>query len=208
MTEIDTPATTTLPAIGSPMAGGFFAGVIQHGAQRFGLIVGQKAQCEFEGPWLNEYQDVPEARSYFDGLQNTKAMAAAGSEIALKALELQVGDQASERLSGWYLPARDELELLYRCFKPTAEDNYTWRSGDNPSSLPAGYPYEKTEPAQTLHVNFREGGHKAFEPEWYWSSTQYSASLAWYQFFDDGGQDTYGKGFQARARAVRRFLIT
>jgi hypothetical protein len=47
-----------------------------------------------------------------------------------------------------------------------------------------------------------------FEPGWYWSSTQYSANVAWFQYFDDGGQGDYDKDYQARARAVRRFLIT
>jgi hypothetical protein len=48
----------------------------------------------------------------------------------------------------------------------------------------------------------------AFERAWYWSSTQYSAYYAWGQFFGDGYQSGNVKDFQARARAVRRFLIT
>jgi len=39
--------------------------------------------------------------------------------------------------------------------------------------------------------------------DWYWTSTQYSDSLAWYQVFNYGNQDSYYKGAEARARAVR-----
>jgi hypothetical protein len=50
---------------------------------------------------------------------------------------------------------------------------------------------------------------KAFSTDdWYWSSTQYSAYGAWGQLFDDGSQYYGDKDSQARARAVRRFLIT
>jgi hypothetical protein len=47
-----------------------------------------------------------------------------------------------------------------------------------------------------------------FETGWYWTSTQASPNSAWFQDFDVGGQNYYGKGAQARARAVRRFLTT
>lgn len=49
----------------------------------------------------------------------------------------------------------------------------------------------------------------AFQPTWYWSGEQYAgdASNAWLQAFDDGYQYGYGKGYQGRVRAVRRFLI-
>ena len=45
-----------------------------------------------------------------------------------------------------------------------------------------------------------------FSKEWYWSSTQYSPNLAWYQHFADGGQFYGRKGIELRARAVRRVL--
>ena len=41
----------------------------------------------------------------------------------------------------------------------------------------------------------------------YWTSTQYSALSAWYQYFRDGFQDYSFKGYEGRARAVRRLLI-
>ena len=46
-----------------------------------------------------------------------------------------------------------------------------------------------------------------FEDGYYWTSTQFSSSYAWCQYFDDGGQSSYGKGESLRARAVRRLFI-
>jgi hypothetical protein len=45
-----------------------------------------------------------------------------------------------------------------------------------------------------------------FNDGWHWSSTQFSASLAWSQGFGDGTQSTSGKLLGLRARAVRRFI--
>ena len=48
-----------------------------------------------------------------------------------------------------------------------------------------------------------------FKRDWYWSSTQYAPdpSFAWYQYFSNGYQYYYHKGYAYRARAVRRVLI-
>jgi hypothetical protein len=43
----------------------------------------------------------------------------------------------------------------------------------------------------------------------YWSCEQYAGneSYAWYQYFNDGYQDFYRKGYELRARAVRRLPL-
>ena len=48
-----------------------------------------------------------------------------------------------------------------------------------------------------------------FKPEWYWLREQHAAysSYAWMQYFDYGNQDDVHKGYQYRARAVRRVAI-
>jgi hypothetical protein len=46
-----------------------------------------------------------------------------------------------------------------------------------------------------------------FEKEWYLTSTQYSAGYAWSQYFFDGGQSSFSKEFEARARACRRLFL-
>lgn len=46
-----------------------------------------------------------------------------------------------------------------------------------------------------------------FEQAWYWTSTQYSAYLAFSQNFDDGYQSDYDKYSKLRARAVRSIQV-
>ncbi len=192
-------AALTAMTIGTKLEVGFFAGYINTPDGVFGIEAAPKSS-EFEGLWLPTYTEVPSACSYFDGLANTLAMANANSVIATKALATEIGG-----LRDWYIPARDELELLYRGFKPTQETNYVYRNGDNPSSIPAGYPYTETSPAQTSLELFQEGGSEAFEDAGYWSSTQSSRDGAWVQDFDDGYQFGVGKGGTRRVRLVRRF---
>ncbi len=45
-----------------------------------------------------------------------------------------------------------------------------------------------------------------FAKEWYWSSTQCSPNLAWFQYFGVGGGHGDHKDSELRARAVRRVL--
>ena len=190
-------------AIGFETEGGYFAGIITINGQKFGIVVSPKegdiADQQW-GPWKNR-DAIEGANSFFDGQANTQAMAEAGSELAKAIQALNINGHTD-----WYLPARDELELVYRNLKPT--DNRNFRlSGDNPSSVPVGYAYSIDEPAQTMATEFQEDGEQALQPTWYWSSTQSSANFAWSQDFGNGDQDGVHKDLAFRARAVRRFLI-
>ena len=198
--------TTEIPNLpGTPFEGGVYVGRVRHGDDAFALIVSPKAEGEHDDIEWGKYGEVIEgANSFFDGLANTEAMAEAGSEIAQWARQLRIAG-----FDDWYLPSRDELELCYRYLKPTTDENYVWRSGENPSALPfATHPYTATAPTQSAAEVFRSGGTEAFEDASYWSSTQYSAHGAWTQSFDDGSQSSLGKGYALRARAVRRFKIS
>ncbi|BBB59904.1 hypothetical protein UNDKW_1631 [Undibacterium sp. KW1] len=192
--------TPTIP--GTPYAGGFYAGRININGEQYAIIVAPKAAGEVEAAW---HKDAAAANSlsFFDGLANTKAMAEAGSELAQRLLSMSIYG-----LSDWYLPSRDELEICYRNLKPTGNDNYCWR-GDNPSSVPPGYAYSRDLPAQTADTAFQAGGAEAFEPAWYWTSTQDAGNpdYAWMQSFGDGYQDLSRKSGEYRARAVRRLLV-
>jgi hypothetical protein len=185
---------------GTPVEGGFFAGYITMPDGVYGIAVAPKSLGELRGQWGKRGVDVPGARSYFDCRANTLAMAEAGSEIAQKVLGLSIGG-----CSDWSIASRDVLELAYRNLKPTTRENYVWRNGDNPSSVPVGYPYTEALPAQTLATAFQTGGAEAFEAEWYWASTQFSAGSAWIQYFHRGYQDDNDKDGEFLARAVRRF---
>lgn len=186
---------------GTPVEGGFFAGYITMPDGVYGIAVAPKATGEIKGRWLPTWKDVPAARSCFDCRANTLAMAEAGSELAQRILALDING-----CKDWALPSRDVLEVIYRNLKPTADSNScSYRDGDNPSSVPVGYPYTEEAPAQTAAEVFRAGGSEAFEPRWYWTSTQYSVDSAWIQDFSGGGQHYDDKHDEFLARAVRRF---
>jgi hypothetical protein len=194
---------TTLPAIGTPMPGGFFAGAIRLDGQRFAVIVAPKKSFKIKKAiWIDGYKDVSGAKSYNDGLANTLAMAEAGSKLAQQARALTI-----DGLSDFYIPSQDELEILYRVFKPTADENSCYaRSGINVSADVPTYPYTPEFPVQTALDAFKAGGEEAFEIEWHWSSTQHAGNsdYAWYQDFGNGNQYIISKYSKLCARAVRR----
>lgn len=192
---------TTLPAIGTTMPGGFFAGVIMIEGQRRAIIVAPKKLGELRGAWHKDEDDVPGAKFYNNGLANTQAMAEAGSKLAKQALALEIDGQTD-----FYIPSQDELEICYRALKPTPEQNWCYaRSGINLSALPPTYPYTHEFPAQTALAAFMSGGEEAFEADWYWSSTQHAGNshYAWCQGFGNGGQSGTSKSSELRVRAVR-----
>ncbi|WP_375591575.1 DUF1566 domain-containing protein [Chitiniphilus eburneus] len=186
-----------------PEQGGWFAGVIVIDGQHYGVI---NPGCAGElpaQPWGEYGEDIPGAGSVCDGAANTVALAAAGQAQAIAAQQLSIAG-----VNDWFLPSRDELELLYRTFKPTEDDNArTFRDGENPNSTPVGQAYTEHYPGQTADTAHQHGGAEAFAQAWYWASTQYPAHLAWIQHFGDGTQSYGHKVIEYRARAVRRFPI-
>jgi hypothetical protein len=191
-------STILVPAeYGAPFEGGFYGGQIRIGDGIFAVVWAPKAAGDIKGLWLPSYTQVPNADSFSDSMTNTVAMAAAGSPIAQQALAAEIAGHKD-----WCIPARDVLELGYRYLKPTTETNYIYR-GDNPSSVPVGYPYTEQLPGQTSAQAFQADGPEAFEAAWYWSSTQASSHNAWVQYFHYGGQLHSRKKFEGRARLVR-----
>ncbi|MGV6475397.1 DUF1566 domain-containing protein [Azotobacter vinelandii] len=194
--------TQSIPAIGTEYGGGTVTGIVSENGQQYLVITAGKAH-ELRGELGTYGQDVEGAHSYTDGRANTEALAAAGSELAQKVLALEIGG-----FSDWAIPARDQQELQYRHLKPTARQNYAgYRDGDNPSSVPPGYPYTEDLPAKTDVSAFQDNGAEAFAEEWYWSSTQSSADTASSLGFSDGLQLNSDKFLEARVRPVRSELI-
>ena len=90
----------------------------------------------------------------------------------------------------WYLPSRDELEIVYRMCKPSTTANYTDanrnvsgfggnsnRHGTNLNSVPPTGTYTINVPAQTSLGNFKTGGADQFVDSLYWSSSEHSSAL-------------------------------
>lgn len=202
MNAVAKAETAALPEIGAPYGGGFFSGITQENGKQYLNITAGRAG-ELKGKWGEYGTKVEGASSYTDSRSNTEDMAAAGSELARKVLDLNIGGY-----SDWAIPARDVQELQYRLLKPTTEENYaSWRDGDNPSSVPVGYPYSEESPVQTTVPAFQAGNLEAFEDAWYWSSSQRSAYNAIDMVFSGGDQYYYAKTDELRVRPVRRELI-
>jgi len=191
-----------IPAPGTPIGGGFAVSRYHCGSDDYLLIVAGKS-AELFGKWGTYGQDIVGARSYTDGLANTIAMTEAGSDIARFVRESRHSD-----LDDWSIPARDQLELMYRYLKPGELENCcSFRDGDNPAALPPTHPYEPDAPAQTVDELFQEDGAEALESRWYWSSTQFSPVYAYGQDFAIGYQNYGRKDNEARVRPVRRMKI-
>ena len=196
-------AENEIPTVpGTPFGGGFYAGRIMKNGIEHAVIVAPKAEGDHDDEQWGEYgKEIEGASSFFDGAANTRAMAAAGYPLAVWALALVIAG-----FNDWHLPSRDELEIYYRNLKPGTQSNWRYR-GDNPSSVPVGYPYSPELPAQTACDEFKADGAEAFEQAYYWSSTQYSAKIAWAQDFSYGYVYYDDKSYEFRARAVRTIPV-
>lgn len=100
---------SALPAIGQPLAGGFYAGRIYFNGAEYALI---DAGREFEtaAHWWDHDGPRPRIRgatSRFDGMANTLAMSTEGSTIAIKVLGMNV-----RGTWGWHIPSIEELQVI------------------------------------------------------------------------------------------------
>jgi hypothetical protein len=108
----------------------------------------------------------------------------------------------------WYIPAKNELEILYRNLKPNTTTNNTF-SGSNANAVPSATGnYSSTNPAQTSVTLFRSGGGaEAFDTAVaYWSATENSGGVtaSWTQSMSNGQQASTSKINTRFGRAIRR----
>ena len=202
---------------------------------RHRVIVAPKASGEHAGIMLkNANSALPTAcQTLTEGFAATQAMRDADSSTVYPAAHwarsLNIGGRTD-----WYIPARDELELCWRNLKPVTDNNYVTANrataasfnyanngsygdtanthGLNNNSAPTGAAYTAAVPAQTAAAAFRTGGTEAYEfgSVYYWSSSDYNASSAWFHCWDSsypGYQNFNGKAKSYRVRAVRRSVI-
>lgn len=109
-----TTLTTSLPAFGTLIQGGYFHGVFQIGQELWGEVTAPKAAGQItDMVWHDDYIDIPGTASDFDGVANTQAMLDAGSTLARAVRALEIDGHTD-----WYLPARGGLLLQYSNLKP------------------------------------------------------------------------------------------
>lgn len=228
-----------LPAIGDTFMGGFYVGVMDttrpgsiiaadafQTGLRYALILAPKSLEQQSLQWRTSNGAAPaEARTRWNGLGATAAMATTEYPAANYCAGLS---HPSDGASPWYLPAMDELELIYRVLKPTTEPNSigtltvddfpptVHNTGYNPSSDPSGAAYTTSVPGQTTVTAFQSGGAealyvKADDYDYYWSSTEYDSQFyAWSQCSSgspSGYQDFNNKISDHFVRPVRRIAL-
>lgn len=114
-----------LPERGQPLAGGTFVTRYWVGSEERALVL---LDNELIGAWGKYGEDVAGAKSLSDGAANTRAMAEAGSDIAVKALELDA--HIPSYLEGALLMAAKAEGLV-----TLREDRWHWLSSQFSASL-------------------------------------------------------------------------
>lgn len=210
-----------LPNAGDAYEGGYFVGVMQNGSTRYALVISPKAQGQTQLSWSSGLPDpnfLPDSR--WDGKRNCTG---GNLNVVLFARGLNING-----FNDWYVPAIDELDLMYRNLKPTTTNNVTGTvppnagaslvtnpNFTNPNSLPPGAPYTLTNPAQTPVAIFQAGGSECLDsttaPIATWSSTFPDATNLNYLYFQrhDAGEANIATsgGNTLTVRAVRRVPI-
>lgn len=196
--------TPALPTIGSVYGGGFFAGQINVSGTKYNLVVAPKSTGEASGKTWGVYGTTTGITSVINGPTNSASLAALGSsyEAAVFCEGLTIGGYTD-----WYLPAKNELEVLYYFLKPTTNANNT-SSGSNANAVspePISTNYTSGSPAQTsAGIGFRTGETEAFDGGYYWTSTEVNDIYARLQQFNSGNQVFLNKNTGNLVRAVRR----
>jgi hypothetical protein len=253
--DVDLAVAIELNLLGAPVAGGYYAGLIDtltgniiaaddyQTGLRYALIVSDKSLEGGRGsspasglPTGDLEWDTQDrggeagAFTRWNGLEATDVIIAKNdtsyeAHDFIEAVRSQYPAATTPGGSEWYLPAMDELELLYRNFKPNNADNRddtrnrvfpgTQVVGTNPSSAIEGFQYENNPriPDVTFLDLFKEGNAQAIDLNQYWSTTDADeGGRAWRQTFTFSGVE----GFQAArdkdvasssVRPVRRVVL-
>lgn len=194
------------PVIGQAYQGGYFAGSISttsDGVATHNLVAGPLSSAQSSLQWKTSNTSTSGTSSNIDGPANSAAMNDASHPAAQFCEGLTLGGY-----SDWYMPARFELDVCYFGLKPTTASNNTG-SGVNAFSVPKRTSaYTTGTPAQTSATIFQSGGAQAFTSSGtYWSSTENSASYAWFLYFSSGYQYRQGKTGSRNVRAIRRVAV-
>ena len=196
--------------VGDAYGGGYFGGQINISGTKYNLIVAPKSTGESSieivwGPYT-----TTSVTSVINGPANTTTLAALGStyEAATFCNNLNSGGGLNGR-TDWYLPAKNELEVLMYYFKPTNTDPNNTSSGSNANAVlpePISTNYTTALPPQTIASAFVVGGAEAFSAQYYWSSTETNSVSAVSQNINNLNQLSQLKDSTHGVRAIRRVL--
>ena len=191
--------------IGQSFQGGYYAGQIStagNGVADFYLIVAPKATGETNNIAFAT-GSFSDPTSVINGPANSTTMNNANHPAAQYCKGLTIGGYTD-----WYLPAKNELELLYYYFKPFGTENITG-VGANSNAVPPRGNYTTTVPPVTPLTAWQSGGSESFSSQRYWSSTQHDINSGLFQEFFTGNQNFITKTTTGSSwvRAVRRVAV-
>jgi hypothetical protein len=219
MSWVITPQLKSLDGVpvGTPYGGGYVAGFISTSANNIAthaLIVAPRATGATGTGytlttilrWKTANTTTAGTTSAFDGAVNTAAMVTAGiadHPAAEFCVNLNVGG-----FTDWYLPSRYELDVAYFNLKPnTAANNTSW--GTNIYAIPQrNSNWSAAYPTQTNLTAWQAtAGSQAFVADFHWSSTEFSAGLAWALNLTSGFQNGYNRTNDTCVRAFRKLAL-
>jgi hypothetical protein len=228
-------------AIGSLYGGGYFAGRINDGGTIYDLIVAPTLgdnsgpnpagtlQGQYGGatPTTVQYKltstgDLPSATAQNEvyGKLATDLFADGSHPLFDWCKNSATGPNGGGGIGGntdWYIPAKNELEVLYYYLKPDPAAGGAVNdtsSGSNPNAVspePISTNYTVSNPAQTTGTLFQSAAAQAFSNTGaWWTSTEFSLNdnTAWGSNFLNGGQGNLTKGGLFYGRAIRRVPTT
>jgi hypothetical protein len=193
---ISRQSTQTIP-IGTAMSGGYLAGRISIGGQTYRLIVSPKT-AEVARQMRTTFTGVSGAStSVNDGYTSTQAIYTADPTNNIAAAYARTLNLNG--FTDWYIPSRDELEIMFRNLNPSFSSNQTairqddsLGTGTNSNSVPTGAAYTTNNPTQTTVAQFRVGGDQALthtgQPYWTSSRSLTQPAYMWNGSFVNGQQ--------------------
>ena len=198
-------------AIGDAYGGGYYAGDISttgNGVANFRLVVGPQSSAQTFGQWQTSNTSGTGSTSFINGPANSANLNSPTYPAAYYCEGLTVGG-----FSDWYMPARDEFEVIYYNLKPTTTSNNT-SFGANAYSVPTRTTnYTAGTPPQTSVAAFKSTGSQFLNTSgnpYYWTSTEYTGEAngqAWRFDASTGATPTAGMSNNGYTRAVRRVAV-
>lgn len=188
--------------IGTSIEGGYFGGLINDNGTVYALIVSPKSSGDSSSIQYKTTDTLQGGlTSRTNGPANTEAVNDSNHPASQFVSGLSIGG-----FTDWYIPALDELEVLYYNLKPTTASNVT-NHGVNTNAVPSrGSTYTSGNPAQTSVSAFQSGNSEAFNVNRsYWSSSDTNSNgTLEIIFFADGDLLNTSPDGQRDVRAIRR----